>query len=103
MAESMKTQAVKGVAWSAIERFSMQGVQFVLTIVISRLVAPSEYGLIAMLGIFMSLAQWFIDSGFSNALIQKRIGRRLIFLRCSISILWWLSWYIYCCSELPLA
>lgn len=30
MAESMKTQAVKGVAWSAIERFSMQGVQFVL-------------------------------------------------------------------------
>lgn len=72
MAESMKTQAVKGVAWSAIERFSMQGVQFVLTIVISRLVAPSEYGLIAMLGIFMSLAQWFIDSGFSNALIQKK-------------------------------
>lgn len=72
MAKSMKRQAAKSVAWSAIERFSVQGVQFVLTIVISRLIAPSEYGLIAMLSVFMSLAQWFIDSGFSNALIQKK-------------------------------
>lgn len=72
MAESIKRQAAKGVAWSAVERFSVQGVQFVLTIVISRLIAPSDYGLIAMLSVFMSLAQWFIDSGFSNALIQKK-------------------------------
>lgn len=69
MVDSLKKQAVKGVVWSAVERFSVQGIQFVLSIVIARLVAPSEYGLIAMLGIFMAIAQTFIDSGFSNALV----------------------------------
>ncbi len=72
MSQSLKEQATKGVIWSAIERFSVQGVQFVLTLIIARLVAPSEYGLIAMLSIFMAIAQTFIDSGFSNALIQKK-------------------------------
>lgn len=72
MVDSLKQRAVKGVAWSAVERFSVQGVQFVLSIIIARLVAPSEYGLIAMLGIFLSVAQAFIDSGFSSALIQKK-------------------------------
>lgn len=72
MSDSLKSQAVRGVLWSAVERFSVQGIQFVLSIIIARLVAPSEYGLIAMLGIFLAIAQTFIDSGFSNALIQKK-------------------------------
>ena len=70
--ESLKTKAVKSVMWSSIERFSVQGIQFILSIVIARLVTPSEYGLIAMLSIFLAIAQTFIDSGFSNALIQKQ-------------------------------
>lgn len=61
-----------GVIWSAIERFSVQGISFILSIVIARLVTPGEYGLIAMLAIFMAIAQSFIDSGFGNALIQKK-------------------------------
>lgn len=72
MNDFIKHQAVKGVIWSALERFSVQGIQFVLTIIIARLVLPSEYGLIAMLGIFLAIAQAFVDSGFSNALIQKK-------------------------------
>lgn len=61
-----------GVIWSAVERFSVQGIQFLLTLVIARLVTPAEYGLVAMLSIFMAIAQTFIDSGFGNALIQKK-------------------------------
>lgn len=72
MSDVFKHQAVKGVVWSAIERFSVQGIQFVLSLVIARLVSPSDFGLIAMLGIFMAVAQTFVDSGFSNALIQKK-------------------------------
>ena len=72
MSDSIKHQAVKGVMWSAVERFSVQGIQFVLTIIIARLVLPSDYGLIAMLSIFLAIAQVFVDSGFSNALIQKK-------------------------------
>lgn len=61
-----------GVIWSAIERFSVQGVSFILSIIISRLVTPAEYGLIAMLAIFMAVSQSFIDSGFGTALTQKK-------------------------------
>lgn len=69
---SIKSQAVRGVMWNAIERFSSQGIQFVLTIVIARFLSPDDYGLVAMLGIFMAIAQTMVDSGFSNALIQKK-------------------------------
>lgn len=69
---SIKNQAIRGVMWNAMERFSSQGLQFVLTIVIARLLSPSDYGLIAMLGIFMAIAQTIVDSGFGNALIQKK-------------------------------
>ncbi|MEG1543734.1 MAG: oligosaccharide flippase family protein, partial [Tannerellaceae bacterium] len=69
---SIKQQAATSVLWSAIERFSVQGIQFVLSIVIARLLLPADYGLIAMLSIFMALAQSFIDGGFANALVQKK-------------------------------
>jgi teichuronic acid exporter len=57
--------------WSTIERFSVQGIQFVLQIVMARILSPEDYGLVGMLAIFMAIGQSFIDSGFSNALIQK--------------------------------
>lgn len=72
MTNKPQNKAIKGVLWSAIERFSVQGIQFILSIIIARLVMPSEYGLIAMLTIFLAIAQCFIDSGFGNALIQKQ-------------------------------
>ena len=64
---SVKKQVTKSVLWSAIERFSVQGIQFLLSIVIARQLLPSDYGLVAMLSIFMAIAQTFIDGGFANA------------------------------------
>lgn len=72
MEQKSKGPVIRGVVWSGIERFSVQGIQFVLSFVIARQLLPSDYGLIAMLSIFMAIAQSFIDSGFSNALIQKQ-------------------------------
>lgn len=69
---SLKKQTLIGVFWSSVERFSTQGVQFIFSFVIARQLMPSDYGLVAMLSIFMALAQSFIDSGFSSALIQKK-------------------------------
>lgn len=67
----------QGLLWSTIERFSVQGIQFVLSIFIARILSPSDYGLIAMLSLFLGLAQCLIDSGFSNALIQKQERRNV--------------------------
>lgn len=69
---SLKKEAIKGIVWSAVERFSLQIVQFVIQIVMARILLPSDYGIIGMLTIFLQLAQVFIDSGFGNALIQKQ-------------------------------
>lgn len=72
MADKLKDKTASSVFWSTIERFSVQGIHFLLTILIARFVVPSDYGLIAMLGVFMAICQVFVDSGFSNALIQKQ-------------------------------
>ena len=71
MADSLKKKTAKGVVWSAIERFSTQGIQFLFGIVLARLLTPNDYGVIAMLTIFLAVSQTFIDSGFSNAIIRK--------------------------------
>ena len=71
MAESLRKKTLNGVAWSALERFSNAGVSFLIGLLLARLLMPSDYGLIAMLGIFMAISQTFIDSGFSSALIRK--------------------------------
>ena len=69
---SLKRKAVKGIAWSAFERFSAQGVQFILGIILARLLLPEDYGLIGMLAIFLAISDTFIQSGFGIALIQKK-------------------------------
>ncbi len=51
---------------------AQRGVQFVIGIVLARLLFPEQFGLIGMLTIFMAVSQSFLDSGFGAALIQKR-------------------------------
>lgn len=58
--------------WTGLDRLGTRFIQFVIEILIARVLLPSDYGLIGMLAIFMVIAQTFIDSGFSNALIQKK-------------------------------
>lgn len=69
--DPLKKQTMTGFFWSAVERFSTQGIQFVLGIVIARMLMPSDYGLIAMITFFIAIAQTFVESGFGTALIQK--------------------------------
>lgn len=72
MPQSLKKQAFVGVAWSAVESFSVKGITFLIQIVLARLLVPADYGIIGMLAIFMQVGQVFVDSGFANALIQKK-------------------------------
>ena len=68
----MKSDAKKSVLWSGIQNIANQGIHFIITVIIARLLTPEDYGLVAMLTIFFGLAQAFIDSGLSGALIQKQ-------------------------------
>lgn len=73
MAEvNLKQKAASGMMWTAIQKYTTMGVQFISGIILARLLTPYDYGCIGMLAIFMLLAESFVDSGFGSALIQKK-------------------------------
>ena len=67
-----KKKVVKGVIWSAIERFSVQGIQFVVSIILARLLTPSDFGIVAIVLFFSTIFQTVNESGFSTALVHKQ-------------------------------
>lgn len=72
MAEkSLKDKTVKGVAWSGIDNVVQMGVTFVVSIVLARLLSPSDYGLLGIVMIFTHVCQQLINAGFTTALIRK--------------------------------
>lgn len=72
MGASLKRETFKGTIWSSIERFSVQGISFIVMIIMARVLTPNDYGLVGMLTIFIAISQALIDSGFSQALIRKQ-------------------------------
>jgi teichuronic acid exporter len=72
MSDSLKTRTIHGLSWSLIDWIGVKGVQFGIGVMLARLLLPEQFGLIGMLGIFIAVAQAFLDSGFGSALIQKQ-------------------------------
>jgi O-antigen/teichoic acid export membrane protein len=72
MGSSLKYKTIVGIFWSMLERGGQQGIQLVISIILARLLLPSQFGLIGMLALVMAIAQSFLDSGFGSALIQKK-------------------------------
>lgn len=61
-----------GLVWSAIEKLAIQLIQFVIGIILARILTPEEYGIIGLLLVFIAISKVFIDSGFTQALVQKQ-------------------------------
>jgi teichuronic acid exporter len=72
MADSLRSKALHAVSWTFLEAVGVRGTQFIVGIVLARLLLPEQFGLIGMLTVFMAVAQSLLDSGFGAALIQKR-------------------------------
>jgi teichuronic acid exporter len=72
MRSKFAKHAANAAWWSAVEIASRSGVQFVVTLVLARLLLPSDFGLIALLLIFTSVGNVLVDSGFGAALIQRQ-------------------------------
>lgn len=68
---SIKNDTLSSFKWGIIGRFSTQGVNFLLGLIMARLLTPEDYGTIGMIGIFIAIASTFVESGFSNALIRR--------------------------------
>lgn len=74
MSESQKNSGAVGSAllWKLLERFGVQGIQFVLQIILARILDPEHYGVLSLMIIFTNLANIFIQNGFNTALIQNK-------------------------------
>lgn len=67
-----KSRILSSLIWKFMERGGTQGIQFIVQIVLARLLLPKDYGLIALVVIFTSIAGVFVQSGLNTALIQKK-------------------------------
>ena len=76
---SLKSTATKGILWSAVDKFAVQLGQFVVSIVLARILVPEDFGLIGMLAIFIALSQTFIESGLGIGLIQRQVSTDIDF------------------------
>lgn len=72
--ESLRDKTVRGVGWSAADSLLGQGISFIVGLVLARLLSPSEYGLIGITTIFITVFNAIIDSGFSQAVIRKKVA-----------------------------
>jgi O-antigen/teichoic acid export membrane protein len=72
MSSTLKQQMIGAVKWSAIDRFGQQAIQFVIGIILARLLGPNEYGIIGMIMIFSAISFVLVEGGFGQALIRKQ-------------------------------
>lgn len=68
--------------WRFLERCGAQGVTLIVSIVLARLLDPDVYGTVALVTVFTTIMQIFVDSGMGNALIQKKDADDLDFFKC---------------------
>lgn len=69
---NLRSQAIKGVIWSAIEKFGGQAVSFVVFFLLARLLEPEAFGLVALATVFLTFMQVFLEQGFTDAIIQRQ-------------------------------
>lgn len=72
MANQRIAKVTSGLSWAFGERILAQGVTFIVSIVIARILSPEEYGLISLVLVFINLANVFVENGFGESLIQKK-------------------------------
>lgn len=77
--QNTKSKVLSALLWKLMERGGTQGIQFIVQIVLARLLVPNDYGIIALIAIFITIANVFVQSGFSTALIQKKDANEVDF------------------------
>ena len=76
---SLKAKTLSGVIWKFGERVSAQAVNFIVSIILARLLLPEDYGLIALVTVFITICNKIVVSGFATSLIQKKDADNLDF------------------------
>jgi len=69
---SLKKKTISGLLWSFGDMMGNQGIQFIIQIILARLLMPTDFGIIGMILVFVALSNSLVDSGFTQALIRDQ-------------------------------
>ncbi len=97
--EITKGTVIKSLLWKYLEKSGVQGVSFIVSVVLARLIAPSEFGMIAIVLIMIELSNVIVDGGFNSALIQKKTPTNsdfstILYVSLSVSLILYIILYI---------
>lgn len=70
--QSLKSKTIAGTIWKFTERISAQMVNFIVSIILARMLLPEDYGIIALVTVFITICDKLVVSGFATSLIQKK-------------------------------
>lgn len=99
MNASLNSRALKGLFWSFTGLFANQGIQFLMLMILARMLAPEDFGLIGMIIVFITISNSIVDSGFSQALIREKnptqaVYSTVFFYNISLSFLMYAILYL---------
>lgn len=99
MSENLKNRSIKGLFWSFVETASTKIIQFIIGIIMARLLMPADYGTVAIILVFITISQVFIDGGFATTLIQdknktERDYSTVFTFNITISVIFYILLYI---------
>lgn len=83
--KELKSKTVFGLIWRFAERFTAQFISFIVSIVLARILLPSDYGIVAIVNIFITLADTLVTSGLGTSLVQKKDADELDFSTMNIA------------------
>lgn len=69
---SLKKQTLSGIFWTFTDTFVLRGLSFIASVILARLLGPTEFGLVGMISVFIALGNSFVDSGLSASLIRTK-------------------------------
>lgn len=82
----LKNKMLSGAIWQSMDRLGLQGFNFILQIILARLLLPADFGIVVLLDVFIQIAWCFIDSGLGASMVQCREAEEKDF-----SGIYWLS------------
>lgn len=90
--DSLRAKSIEGILWSFLQRFGFQGVNFIVQILLARVLTPQEFGIIAILQIFISIGNRLMDGGMTSSLIRtqnpdKRDFSTVFYINIATSVL----------------
>jgi O-antigen/teichoic acid export membrane protein len=97
---SLFKKTLSGLIWSFIQQFSIQVISFIVTVILARILLPEEFGLIAMLTVFIALGNTLLDSGLASSLIrspdltQKDYSTVFFFNLAGSIVIYWLVYLL---------